>query len=338
MPLMSESPEVLVPPLLVSPASFDRLAPEWAALHAAVPGATIFTHPAWHAAWLRHFGAGTAPLFLEFRDGEDLVGVAALDLAGPVARTLGDENVRDYGGPLARPSDEARVAAALLEFLREDRTRELELWGVPGDAPMVAAMRQEAEDQGWSFEATVETTSPFAALPATFDEYVAQLAKKDRHELRRKMRNLDAAGEVRYEVWTGDDAFARIDALFALMRASRQDKDAFLTPPMEAFFRDLVTTFAPLEMAAIGALHLDGHVAALLLTFESDEATLLYNSGYEPDLAPLAVGLVSKAAAIRRAIESGKARFDFLRGDEEYKRRLGGVLRDVLTLRLADEA
>lgn len=335
---MPDADVSLPEPLLVTPEPFDQLAEEWAALHAAVPGATVFTHPRWHAAWLRHFGAGTEPLFLAFRDDDDLVGIAAIDFSGPVARTLGDRNVRDYGGPLARPGDEARVFSALLEFLREDTTRELELWGIPGGDPIITAAAPEAADQGWSFASEVEAVSPFAALPASFDDYVQGLSKKDRHELRRKMRNLDAAGEVRYEAWSGPEAVDRIDGLLALMRSSRSDKDEFLTPPMEAFFRDLVTEFAPLEMATIGALHLDGRIAAMLLTFESADATLLYNSGYDPDLAHLAVGLISKAAAIRRAIETGKSRFDFLRGDEEYKRRLGGVPRDVLTLRFADEA
>jgi CelD/BcsL family acetyltransferase involved in cellulose biosynthesis len=46
------------------------------------------------------------------------------------------------------------------------------------------------------------------------------------------------------------------------------------------------------------------------------------------------VGLLSKVYALRDSIERGKRTFDFLRGDEEYKRHLGGVPRAVLTLRL----
>jgi CelD/BcsL family acetyltransferase involved in cellulose biosynthesis len=125
-----------------------------------------------------------------------------------------------------------------------------------------------------------------------------------------------------------------MDALFHLMRISRGDKDEFLTPPMEAFFRDLGATFSALEMLRLSTLTLDGHDVAMTLSFETADALLLYNSGYDPEYSNLAVGLVSKAFAIREAISLEKRRFDFLRGDEEYKRRLGGVDREIVTLRL----
>jgi CelD/BcsL family acetyltransferase involved in cellulose biosynthesis len=43
---------------------------------------------------------------------------------------------------------------------------------------------------------------------------------------------------------------------------------------------------------------------------------------------------VSRAYAIRDAVERGKSRFDFLRGAEEYKHRLGGKDTELVMLRL----
>jgi len=116
------------------------------------------------------------------------------------------------------------------------------------------------------------------------------------------------------------------------MRISRGDTDEFLTPAMEAFFRDLAATFSALGMLRLSTLTLDGVAIAMTLSFEDAEAVYLYNSGYDPAFSNLAAGLVSKAWAIRDACERGKRRFDFLRGEEEYKRRLGGVEREVVTL------
>ena len=50
---------------------------------------------------------------------------------------------------------------------------------------------------------------------------------------------------------------------------------------------------------------------------------MLYNSGYDPRYSRLSVGLVSKALAIKEAIEAGKRSFNFLRGTERYKYHLG---------------
>jgi len=70
-------------------------------------------------------------------------------------------------------------------------------------------------------------------------------------------------------------------------------------------------------------LTLDRVRVAAVLCFRAEEELLLYNSGYDPAYAGLSVGLLSKALALRRAIEEGRRRFDFLRGAEPYKYDLG---------------
>ena len=319
---------------LITSEDLTTLAPEWAVLHARIPGATAFQHPAWAQVWLRHFGAGTAPVFLSIRRGEDLIGVAAFDMERAEARELGDHNVRDYAGPLALPGEEDAVAAGILEWLREDLTPAVTFWGIPADSATHRAIHDAAR-LGWRLEESPEAVCPGIDLPATFEEYVAALPKKERHELRRKLRNFATAGHAKFATSNDPDEIARrLDRFFELMRISRDDKDEFLNPAMEAFFRDLVATFGPLGMLHLGVLTLDGVEIAMTLSFENSEGVYLYNSGYDPKYAELSVGVVSKAMALEDAIERGKRRFDFLRGAEDYKHRLGGIDRPIVTLRL----
>ncbi len=320
---------------LITSEDFAALEPEWAALHRRVPGATPFLHPAWHHVWLRNFGQSAAPVFLAVRRGEELVGVASLDMERQVARELGDHNVRDYAGPLVLPGEEPVVAAGILEWLREDLTHGAGFWGLATDAPMLGALVEAGEAGGWSSEQEHEAVCPGIDLPADFETFVSALSKKDRHELRRKMRNFEAAGAPVFESATDPGAIvALMPQLFRLMRVSRGDKDEFLTPQMEAFFRDLGRTFGELGMVRLSTLSLDERPVAMTLAFDDETTIYLYNSGYDPEYSPLAVGLVSKAYSIRDAIARGKQRFDFLRGEEEYKRRLGGLDREIVTLTL----
>ncbi|MBK7725355.1 MAG: GNAT family N-acetyltransferase [Dehalococcoidia bacterium] len=320
---------------LITSEEFDTLEAEWAALWARVGDATPFQHPAWYRVWLRHFGNGASPVFLSIRRGEHLVGMAALDMDREEARQLGDHNVQDYAGPLALGGEEATVAAGVLEWLREDLTPGAVFWGLAKDSPMRDALAEAAEAGGWESSESHEAVCPGVDLPGDFEAFVGGLSKHDRHELRRKMRNFEAAGAVEFTSLAQASAVAgEMDTLFRLMRASRGDKDEFLTPVMEAFFRDMATTFAELGMLRLAKLRLDGVTVAMTLSFEHAGTTFLYNSGYDPEFSRLAVGLVSKASAIRESIERGGKRFDFLRGDEEYKRRLGGVDREVVTMRL----
>jgi hypothetical protein len=285
------------------------------------------------------------PLFLAVRrpepaSGEEeapaqrLIGVLALTADRGLARTLGDANVRDYGGPFATDGEVAAVANGANEWLFEDLTLGLELWGLTAAGEQVEAFRAAADSFGWDCETVPESVAPVVGLPGDWEAYVAQLGKHDRHELRRKLRHLAAAGDVSFRV-TKDptEIGAPLDELLRMMHVSREDKDAFLTPAMEAFFRDIVHTFTALGMVRLCTLAIDGRPVASTLSFVHGETQYLYNSGYEPEAASLAVGLLSKALGIRAAIEEGLHRFDFLRGEEEYKHHLGGTGGEIVTLR-----
>lgn len=320
---------------MITSEDFQALRPEWEALYVSTPGRTPFAHPAWHDLWLRHFGAGAFPVFLSVRVDDALVGVVALDMKRDGAITLGDPNVCDYAGMIVANGQEAVVAAGLLEWLTEDLTPRLDLWGLPADGPLTTAFAAVAEPMGWRIQQAAEAVSPRINLPQTFDAYLGALGKHARHEVRRKLRNFAAAGAVTFASATQPgEISAEFDAFLHLMRASRADKGEFLTPAMETFFRDLAATFAGLGMLRLSSLMLDGVTVAMTLAFENGETTYLYNSGYDPAFAHLAVGLLSKVYAIRDSIERGKRVFDLLRGDETYKRELGGQPVALVTLTL----
>ena len=69
----------------------------------------------------------------------------------------------------------------------------------------------------------------------------------------------------------------------------------------------------------------DGHdrPASAIFSFEDEQGFYLYNSAFEPELRTLSPGNVMLSHLIERAIERGLLIFDFLKGDETYKFRLG---------------
>jgi CelD/BcsL family acetyltransferase involved in cellulose biosynthesis len=55
------------------------------------------------------------------------------------------------------------------------------------------------------------------------------------------------------------------------------------------------------------------------LHFETATDLLYYNAGIDPDARDLSPGVLMIYAYVRRALERGIRRMDFLRGDEPYK-------------------
>ncbi len=302
----------------------DALEAEWRDL---LPGASLrcaFAHPIWLRTWWQHFGGGRELLLLAARDGGKLLAVAPLMREGSRLTFAGDTQICDYMDICAARGDRAPLVAALLRSLGEEPWSEIVLWALPEDSPTLEALPDICREMGLSLQQEVEDVCPQLDLPASVEEYFQRLDKKDRHELRRKLRKLPQGGEVSLEVINDPQGIsAAMDDFIRMHVASRAEKAAFMTPQMEAFFRSLVPALAREGMAEMTFLCLGGRRVAAVVCFRTEDELLLYNSGYDPAYAGLSVGLLSKALALERAIQLGYKRFDFLRGAEPYKYDLG---------------
>jgi CelD/BcsL family acetyltransferase involved in cellulose biosynthesis len=79
------------------------------------------------------------------------------------------------------------------------------------------------------------------------------------------------------------------------------------------------------QRVLVGLLRIDAVVAAGAICFRERDAIAMYLVGMNPEFAKERPGWMLNTCFIRHAIALGCDRLDFLRGDEEYKERLGGV-------------
>jgi len=316
--------------------TFDRVRGEWSGLLSQVSAPVPFVTPAWQRLWLDHFQGDRRLLVLTARDGERLVGVAPLLVDGDRAELVGHYSICDYMDVVVTPGFEAAFFAQLLGRLAADGIRALDLRGIRAASPSLAPLTAAAPGAGFAVAREDEALSPGVELAGGWEEYLGLLTKKDRHELRRKLRRLDSAGDVQLRVVTEPaEASELLDTLFRLMRISSHHKEEFLERPgMEAFFREMVSVMAEERMLRFYLLTVDGLPVASVLNFDLGGVLYMYNSGYDPQYSSYAVGLMSKALLIRDAIEAGRSCVDFLRGDESYKYDLGGKDQQVYRLLL----
>jgi CelD/BcsL family acetyltransferase involved in cellulose biosynthesis len=73
----------------------------------------------------------------------------------------------------------------------------------------------------------------------------------------------------------------------------------------------------------------DGTPVAAAFGFETPDAYYLYNSSFDPQFGHVSPGAVMVDRMVEAAIDGGRSRFDFLKGDEPYKFRLGAVARPL---------
>ncbi len=288
------------------------------------PERSAFLHPVWLRTWFDEFGASCEPMLLVVDEG-DARGAAPLMRDDSRLTFMGDSEVCDFMDFLVDPSrSETSYDALWRRLCREDWT-ELDLWGLRADSSTRDQVARRAQQEGFEVTEQLEAVSPRLALPASWDEYLGGLSKKDRHELRRKMRRLFESGaSVNLRV-LGDqgDVVEALEDFLRLHRISRHDKQEFMTPAMAGFFRRMASALAAEGLIRLFMLDVDEKPVASVLCFDAESCIYMYNSGYDPAYSSLSVGLVSKALCLRWAIENGKTSLDFLRGDEAYKYDLG---------------
>lgn len=295
----------------------------------------VFLHPIWLRSWLDEFGANCEPIFLAAGDG-DLRGVAPLMRADDRLTFIGDPSICDFMDFLIAPGAQDGAYASIWGQLCAEDWTELDLWGLVATSPTREALASLARGAGYTVAAETEAVSPRVELPDTWDAYLASLGKKDRHELRRKLRRVFVSGAaVSLDVFSEQrDVVANMDTFLELHTRSRQDKTEFMTPDMESFFRRMASSLAAKGLVHLFLLKINSRPAASVLCFDAGSCLYLYNSGYDPEFSSLSVGLVSKALCLRWAIENGKRSLDFLRGNEAYKYDLGAKDRQIFRLRV----
>jgi CelD/BcsL family acetyltransferase involved in cellulose biosynthesis len=179
-----------------------------------------------------------------------------------------------------------------------------------------------------------EDVCPQIELPSSWEEYLStHLDKKQRHELRRKMRRAEDEVKVNWR-WVDAGGFNDgMEAFFRLHKASHPDKEAFMDERMQRFFREVARAALEKDWLRLGVLEYNGESVASYLCFDYGSDRLVYNSGFDLRLyGTLSPGIVLLGYLVRDAIGTGRKRFDFLQGNERYKYDMGA--RDTEVMRL----
>ncbi len=319
---------------------------EWNALLEESVSHVPFLRHEYLKTWWQTRGGGEWPqaelaIVTARRDGQ-LVGIAplfkAVNSQGQCALLLlGSIEISDYLDLIVRPADLDPFLAELLPYSGRPGAGQL------GSARPVqpgrfirhpgrvgARLRRRA---GLDLSTEQLHHSPFIPLPGDWDTYLAGIDKKQRHEIRRKIRRAEESGaEVRW-YFTIDPAKQEADfqAFIDLMRQD-PDKDAFFarSPAMIPTMIEIARCAFEHSCLALAFLEVNGKKAAGYLCFDYLNRVWVYNSGIDRSMMEYSPGWVLLGYLLQWANEAKRSEFDFMRGDEEYKYRFGAVDRFVM--------
>jgi len=305
--------------------TFESITSYWLAPGSRLKWDCLFALPVWLKVWWNCLGSMMTPCLRSVRFGRDLLGIAPLVLEGNKVSFMGSPDVCDYLDFVVVPGKEREFFRLLIDYLKQQGITSLDLGPVRNESTVLNGLIPVIRGAGCEFSISREDVSVELDLPATWEDFLSGLSGKERHEIRRKLRRLKGAADIqlrladeREEVRSGMETFLN------LLRLSRHEKAAFMTARMAAFFRSLAEALAEWNILRLYFLDLNGEPVAAALCFDYGSTMYLYNSGYDPQFRNLSVGLLNKVLSLRESIRRGKKRYDFLKGAEPYKYRLGG--------------
>lgn len=305
--------------------SFTQIGDEWQTVLSDSPVNSLFLTRQWQEVWWETFGDGRSMVGFYLTEAEEVTAIAPLARTGDTLSLVGNQDTVDYNDFLVKPGHEAVFYDAVLGCMDELQCHTLTLASLTEASPTLEYLPDLARQRGFTVEVEKEDVASGIALPETWEDYLAGLSKKDRHELRRKFRRLEALPDWRWYSVTGQEQVAeRLGDFIELMRLSKVDKDQWMTPAREQFFHRITQRMSQDDRLRLFFMEIEGRPVATSLCFDYDSSRLLYNSGYNPEYSYYSVGLLLDALCLREAIEQDMGYFDFLRGDEPYKAHLGG--------------
>ncbi len=260
---------------------------------------------------------GIAPLFQTIQDGKALLTL------------IGSKEISDYLDLIVSTEHYESFLTAVIHHLVVDvpnMWERIEFTNIHEFSPLLHFFQNAAHSKNICCDIEKDIPAPFLTLPNNWETYLESLDKKQRHEIKRKMRRVEqeAANFRFFFVEDESDLPESGKALLDLMREDRA-KNSFLSTSMASHMQNLLSWSFTEDILKLCFLEINGVLSAGYFCFDDHKTIYVYNSGIHNELQYFSPGWVLLSYLIRWAIENLHTTVDFMRGNESYKYKFGGV-------------
>jgi CelD/BcsL family acetyltransferase involved in cellulose biosynthesis len=211
------------------------------------------------------------------------------------------------------------LAAALLA----EGVSRVDLTMMDAGDPLREALHAAAGQAGHATIDREVAIQPYVALEGGFDAYSAALPRKQRKEIGRLRRRLEAEGELTVHF---EDGSERLDELlregFAVEGSGwKAERGSAISsqPETLAFYTEVARWAAARGWLRLAFLRLDGRPLAFDLCIEAAGSSYVLKGGFDPDYRRFGPGVVLTYESLSRAFSEGLSTYEFLGDADSYK-------------------
>lgn len=319
--------------------SFQKIRTNWSKLLLSSEENSIFLTHEWFYSWWECFSEGKSLEIFLFKDEQGApIGIAPLMAEGNALRFIASQEVTDYCDFILVKGRAQEFYENLLDYLRihYSSLKRIELINLKSSSPTLAFLPRLAPKHNFCCSFSEIGAAPTLKLPSSYEDFLRLLSRKNRHELRRKLRRMDNLQGIKtVKVIDPKSLQTSIETFVGLHRRSSPSKEEFWKRKgMVNFFREIIFQFSPKRWVELIFLFYGEEIMASLLNFTYGDQIYFYNIAYDKNYAWYSPGLFLFNHCLKQAIIEEKKKADFLRGREKYKYYFGAKESKIFHLSL----
>jgi CelD/BcsL family acetyltransferase involved in cellulose biosynthesis len=268
-----------------------------------------------------------------FSNQKEIVAVLPLSmtrnlLGGTVAHFLGSRFNPDPLGLICATENIAEAATCIRNYFENETD-----WD-----QLTIDWTTHKECKYWNVEGEAQSIAPYLTLEDGFEGVLHSFRKKKRYNLKASVRKLmeDRSAKVVY-CETSEEKLAFFDEFFILHERRAQERGINSSLKSKAFRDHHKQVIKDSDYARIYALRLDGQTISVVYGFLFADRFYYYQVAHDPEFAKFSPGKVLLFKVIENCSELGCKEFNFLQGDEDYKRFWAQEKRQLYRLTLEKE-
>lgn len=248
-------------------------------------------------------------------------------------------NLGDYGGFILGERAEQSMALLVSYLESEIRRRHavVTIWRVPEDSAMMGFLRKRINS---SQRPVTLYERRVYGCPYFLSPQPSELKMPRIHGLPRRARKLNGKHRLDFVYHTKGNLREALDILVELHEKRWTSKDEAMRGMLsstsgKAFTSDVVEALNTRGLVRLSILNADGRPISGVLGFEYNGRFYYLRPAFDPEYSMYAPGHIHIFHLMKEGITRGVREFDFLRGDEPYKRVWANSVRGVLSLSMA---
>lgn len=323
---------------------------QWSAWRGAwnsLVGANPMMSMDWLSAWWRHYGLGHELHIVAVAERERLLGFLPCyeheTRLGKQLRFLGSGTVcSDYMGAVVdcKFADEAyqSINLCMRDSVSSDEIA-LHFEATSHSDKWIPTLSSFAQEEGYSIRIQPMVNSWSMKLPTSWNEFLQSQRGRSVYRKAKKCIGRFESGECEVRQLRHasdlDEGMGHLIRLHQARRESVGDLGCFSDERFEPFLRDALSRMLSDGTACFSLCEKQDIVIGVALLLLGSDSVFMYQSGFDPNYAALEPGHLSVTGGLLFAIANGYKNYDFLRGDEPYKKYWGAQAKQLQRIILA---